>query len=342
MNWIEYKAKFLEKANKEHKSEEYCDKWIEYAEKLVNNNMPIIFNQEHLCKLLGYSPLYVYAASNSPYNFYRHYEIPKKNGGVREISEPLPNLKEIQRWILDNILYCFKISPYAKAYIREKSIKDNVKFHRRQKKVLTLDIKKFYDNLTDWMVYQLFLEKGYNEDVAMMLTRLCCLNGCLPQGAPTSSALSNILMKNFDYQVGALCKEKKIRFTRYADDMVFSGDFDENEIICVIRGELKRLNLKLNDRKTRVSKQGQQQLVTGIVVNSKTQLPKSFRKNIRKNVYYIKRYGLESHLEYIGEERKNYLEHLYGQINYALFINPTDRELRQYREIIRNYMNYNG
>lgn len=73
------------------------------------------------------------------------------------------------------------------------------------------------------MVYQLFIESGYSESVAMMLTNLCCLEGSLPQGAPTSAALSNILMKDFDYKIGDFCKMFKIRFTRYADDMTFSG-----------------------------------------------------------------------------------------------------------------------
>ena len=69
--------------------------------------------------LLGYKEEYVFAVSNSASNFYRNYEIPKKNGGVREISEPLPSLKEIQRWILDNVLSSISISVYAKAYVKK-------------------------------------------------------------------------------------------------------------------------------------------------------------------------------------------------------------------------------
>ena len=158
-------------------------------------------------------------------------------------------MKEIQRWILENILYRFEVSPYAKAYIKNKSIKDNVRFHRRQRKVLSLDVKNFYNHLTDWMVYQLFIEVGYSESVAMMLTNLCCLDGSLPQGAPSSAALSNILMKDFDYKVGYFCKKSKIRFTRYADDMTFSGDFDEVKVISFVKKSLKDLQLTTNDEK---------------------------------------------------------------------------------------------
>lgn len=341
MEWNEYKVTFCKIAKKNGKSEEYCEECMIYAQNLWVNKIPIIYTQEHLCALLGYLPIYVYAAANSPERFYRKFSIPKKNGGIRIISEPLPNLKEIQKWILENILYNLKVSAYAKAYIPGKSIKDNVRFHRRQKKVLSLDIKSFYDCLTNWMVFQLFMENGYNESVAMMLTGLCCLNGSLPQGAPTSAALSNLLMKRFDEIVGKYCKEKEIRYTRYADDMTFSGDFDEVQVIRFIRKNLKSMGLKLNKNKTRVRKQGQQQEVTGIVVNYKTQVPKTVRKEIRKNMYYIQKYGLESHLNYIGTERKNYIGHLMGQISYALFINPKDREMKRYKHILKEYKQFN-
>lgn len=341
MEWNEYKVTFCKIAKKNGKSEEYCEECMIYAQNLWVNKIPIIYTQEHLCALLGYLPIYVYAAANSPERFYRQFSIPKKNGGIRIISEPLPNLKEIQKWILKNILYNLKVSAYAKAYIPGKSIKENVRFHRRQKKVLSLDIKSFYDCLTNWMVFQLFMENGYNESVAMMLTGLCCLNGSLPQGAPTSAALSNLLMKKFDEIVGKYCKEQEIRYTRYADDMTFSGDFDEVQVIRFIRKNLKSMGLKLNKTKTRVRKQGQQQEVTGIVVNYKTQVPKTVRKEIRKNMYYIQKYGLESHLNYIGTERKNYIGHLMGQISYALFINPKDREMKRYKHILEEYKQFN-
>lgn len=338
MEWIEYKLKFIKAAKKNNKSDKYCEYWLEYAENLWKHNLPIIFTQEHLCALLGFEPVYVYAVSNSPVKFYHCYQISKKNGKKRNISEPLPNLKEIQHWILENILYCFEVSPYAKAYIKGKSIKDNVRFHRRQKKVLSLDIKDFYNHLTDWMVYQLFIEAGYSEAVGMMLTNLCCLEGNLPQGAPTSAALSNILMRNFDYKIGEFCKNSKIRFTRYADDMTFSGKFDEAKVISFVKKNLKGLQLSINEEKTRVRKQGQQQEVTGIVVNYKPQLAKSIRKDIRKNLYYINKYGLQSHLKYIQEERSKYLEHLFGVINFALFINPNDKEMKGYKADIKCLM----
>lgn len=339
MEWSKYEKNFREIAQKHDKNEKYCEKWIGYAKKLWEHNVPIVYNQEHLSKLVGYAPVYVYAASNSPEHFYRVFEISKKSGGKRQIAEPLPSLKEIQKWILHNVLVKMEVSPYAKAYIKGKSIKDNVRFHRNQEMVLSLDIHDFFGSLSSKLVYEKFVEVGYNEDVAMMFTGLCCLNGSLPQGAPTSAMLSNVLMKPFDDAIAAYTVKRKIRYTRYADDMTFSGVFDCVDLIRYVRGNLKLLNLKLNKDKTRLRKQGQQQEVTGVVVNHHPQMSKKTRKEIRKNIHYIKKYGVESHLEHIGENRQNYLQHLQGVIGYALFINPKDKELREYRDYLRELLN---
>lgn len=288
MNWDNYCLEFERQAYKTGKSKEYCEKWLEYAYKLYVKGLPIIYNQEHLCELFGYKQEYVYAASNSPIHFYRKYEIQKKSGGTREISEPLPSLKEIQRWILDNLLEKIEVSVYAKAYVKNKSIRENAKFHKKQRILLTLDVEKFFDSLSSKKVYEVFSSLGYAEDVVVMLTNLCCLNGCLPQGAPTSPALSNIILVEFDNKVGNFTKERKIRYTRYADDMTFSGDFLPEEVINFVKKNLRLLGLKLNEKKTRTRRENQRQEVTGIVVNEKMQLPKDTRKKLDRKCIILK------------------------------------------------------
>ena len=165
----------------------------------------------------------------------------------------------------------------------------------------------------------------------------------LKSGTSDKAAIPDIIAdtidhENFDYEIGEICKNKKVRFTRYADDMTFSGDFDETEVIRIVKKSLSKLHLNLNRDKTRTRKQGQQQEVTGIVVNCKPQIAKKTRKDIRKNMYYITKYGLESHLNHIGEERKHYIEHLFGQVNYALFINPQDNEMMRYKMMLKDIM----
>ena len=335
IEWENYEKEFRRLAKENGKSITYINKWLAYSRRLYENGYPIIYTQEHLCNLVGYMPEYVYAVSNSSYRFYRCYDIPKKNGKVRHISEPLPSLKEIQTWLLRNLIENYSISPYAKAYVKGKSIKDNAKYHRNQKKLLSLDISDFYNSISSWYVYNVFISGGYSDSVSKMITQLCCFKNSLPQGAPTSAALSNIVMLDFDYTIGEYCKGHGIRYTRYADDMAFSGNFNECKIISLVKHELRKLNLKLNPKKTRLRIQGQQQEVTGIIVNNKLQLSREKRRAIRQEIYYIKKYGIKSHMNHLGEKHNNYLVHLAGKINFALFINPHDREMAEYRAYIK-------
>lgn len=336
MEWNNYKERFILKAKQANKNDKYIEKWLSYANNLFSKQLPIIYDQNHLCLLLGFSKNYVYAASNAQKYFYREFKIPKKNGEYRVINEPLPNLKEIQKWILENILYKIEISIYAKAYRKGYSLKDNVKFHRNQKKVLSLDIESFFDNLKYYKILNVFSNIGYANDVSIMLANLCSLNSCLPQGAPTSACLSNIIMKEFDDTISSFCKERHIRYTRYADDMTFSGDFNEIEVIEIVRKKLKEMNLNLNKNKIRVRIQGQQQLVTGLVVNKTIQLPKKTRKELRKSIYYIKKFGFSEHVRFIEEDRSNYLNHLIGIVGFGLYINPKDKELMSYKSYLLN------
>ena len=134
-----------------------------------------------------------------------------------------------------------------------------------------------------------------------------------------------------------LCIEG-IRYTRYADDLTFSGNFDPHWLIKKVSGIVFSNGFQINKKKTRVARNNTRQEVTGIVVNSHMQIPKEKRRKIRQQVYYIKKYGLESHLSHIGETRAHYLNHLIGIINFALFVNPKDLEMKGYFNYIVEVM----
>lgn len=338
MKWNEYESNYIGMARLNNRSDEYCVHQLEYAKKLFDNHLPIIYNQQHLCKLVGYQEGYVYAVANQSWSFYKIFQIPKKNGGFRTIQEPLPSLKEIQEWIYHEILCNVRISPYAKAYVKGKSIKDNARFHRGQKKVLSMDLKDFFPSIDFKQVLGVFRKLGYRENVAVMLAKLCCVNNSLPQGAPTSPALSNIIACKLDDKIVEYIGKKKIRYTRYADDLTFSGDFNEGDIIKNVQRIANRLGFYVNEEKTRVRKRNQRQEVTGVVVNEKLQLSRKIRKRIRSDIYYIRKYGLESHLEYTDEKRENYLYHLMGMVSYGVFINPYDEKLKEYRSYLNNLL----
>lgn len=335
MDWETYSREFTEAAKKHGYHESYVKRCLSYAHRLASQHLPIIYSADHLAALVGYEKDYLRFVAYSPTRFYREYPISKKSGGQRLISEPLPNLMAIQRWVLDNVLYRIEPSDYAKAYVHGRSIKDNARFHRKQEKVLCLDIEAFFPSLSSKKVRKLFDRCGYSKQVSYYLTALTSLHGGLPQGAPTSPALSNILLKPIDKWISEYCIERHIRYTRYADDLTFSGTFSEGDLIAHVRKVLSRLHLNLKEEKTRLMERHQRQEVTGIVVNEKMQLPRETRRELRQATYYVKKYGLENHVLKRQEMRANYLNHLLGLANFALFVNPNDRDAETAIAVLR-------
>lgn len=333
-----YKSEFTLKALNSGYSNENINKCLDYAEPIIKNYLPVIYNLTHLSNLTGYKRGYIIqAAVVSKYSeaYYKYYEIRKKNGGKRIIQEPLPNLKDIQYWILNNILNYVEVSPYAKAYRKHIGLKENLKFHKNQKKVLTLDIENFFPSIKSSLVKKIFLINGYSEIVSEYLAKLCCLKESLPQGAPTSPYISNIVMKDIDDEIGAFCVKNNIRYTRYSDDLTFSGDFDEKIVLKMVTILMKSIGFKLNNEKTQVMLSSERQYVTGIIVNNKIQLSKEDRRNIRQTLFFIKKYGFDDHVMKIGINKRNYLNYLIGKVGFGIYLNSSDIELKGYMELLK-------
>lgn len=327
-----YVNKFTEKALENGFSTDYIEKCLSYANPLLSNNLPVVYNIYHLSGLVGYNVSYLKRAVKFPKYFYRKFEIDKRNGKKRTLNEPLPSLKEIQLWILDEILYKCKVSRYAKAYVPKRSIKEHTIYHTDEPLVLTLDIKEFFKSIRFDLVESLFCKMGYSVKVSNLITKLCFLESELPQGAPTSPYISNLIMKDFDNEVSKYCINNKLKYTRYADDLAFSGNLNINEVETLVKGELSKIGLELNDEKRKLMKPNQPQLVSGIIVNKKAQLPKKVRNSLRNEMYYIKKFGLDNHMERTKQKKLNYLKHLIGRINYVLQINPRDKEFIEYKK----------
>ena len=336
MKWEVLKAKIIKECNLANKSEEYISNYLEYCKKLYDTELPIISSPKHFSLLVGINHEYICKMAYSQNFFYRSFKINKSNGKKRKIQEPLPDLKYVQKWILNNILNKVEVSNYAKAFVKNRTLKHNAKFHRKQDVVVTLDIKNFFPTITLYDVSDIFKGLGYFESVAMFLANLCCYKTQLPQGAPTSPYLSNLRFRKIDDLISSYTKEFNISYTRYADDMTFSGDFNPHRLIKKISDIVHSNGFNINSKKTRVAYKNARQEVTGIVVNSHMQVSKNKRRDIRQQVYYINKFGLDSHLTHIQETRSNYLNHLLGQINFCLFVNPKDKEMRQYFEQIKD------
>lgn len=280
----------------------------------------------------------LYSISNRIENNYKVYKIKKHNGTYRTIYSPNPLLKSIQRKILKNILNNKEISKYAKAYHKNLSLKDNAIPHLNKKIVLKLDIIDFFENIEYPTIYKYcFNEAYFPTSVGHLLTTLCTYESRLPQGAPTSSYISNLIMKDFDNEIGTYCEKNNISYTRYSDDMTFSGEFNPKELISIVRKQLYKLGLKINNKKIHVINNSQQQNVTGIVVNKKIQISSKYRNSIRQSIYYIKKYGLKDHLSKINYQDKSskYINSLYGKTLYVLSIDSTNQEFIRYKEYLK-------
>lgn len=283
----------------------------------------------------------LYILSNNIEKNYKKTVILKKDGNKRIIYEPNYTLKKVQRNILDNVLSGFKVSKYAMAYVKGKSVKDNVLPHVNKRIILKLDIKDFFNNISFMDIYnKVFLEEYFPKQVRTVLTYLCTYNEFLPQGAPTSSYISNLIMQGFDEEIGSFCEKNNISYTRYSDDMTFSGNFNVKMVIFKVNDELKKMGMQLNYDKIHVIYNNMSQQVTGITVNEKPQVLKVKRRKIRQEVYYIKKYGLYSHLKRINvKDEFSYLRSLLGKINFVLMVNSEDLEFFKYREFILKIFN---
>lgn len=337
MKWQNYSKRFRRGARKAGRDEDYIKRCLSYAKALYRKGLPITYDQEHLALLCGYSIEYLRKVSNAQTCSYRNFRIRKVSGGWRKIAEPLPSLKEIQRWILDNILYKCEASRFAKAFLPGRSIRGNARFHRNQPMVLSLDIEDFFSSISASKVYGLFWRMGYCKPVTTMLTQLCTLNGNLPQGAPTSPALSNLVSLRLDRRLSSYALKNRIRYTRYADDLTFSGNFNPGSVIRMVERVLLDDGLRLNVEKTRLMQRHNRQEVTGIVVNKKMQAPRSVRRKLRQDLYYIEKHGLDSHMEATNKVQANYVNHLRGIANFILFVNHADRSAKYAIRVLARY-----
>lgn len=265
----------------------------------------------------------LYTVSNQIETHYHPVVISKKSGGRRKLLVPDALLRTIQRNLLHHVLEEFQISEFACAYKKGTSIVDNARPHVGAKLVLKLDIQDFFDQITWILVYQnAFPGTHFPPAIRKMLTEFCCVRDRLPQGAPTSPTVSNLVMRPFDVHMGEWCREREIRYTRYCDDLTFSGVFAPEEVIRKVRGFLQVYGFELNRKKTRVLGRGNAQSVTGIVVNEKAQVSRAYRRKLRQEVYLFDRYGIKTEEGPKNDEKERM--RLLGKMRYVLSVNPED------------------
>ncbi|WP_055669441.1 retron St85 family RNA-directed DNA polymerase [Desnuesiella massiliensis] len=317
----DYLYKLKEALNFEKVDIKYSELCIEYASRLINNNMPVIYDKKHFSLLLGIEQQYINKLVLCTDRFYKKFSIRKKNGGDRIISIPNIRLRCIQRWILDNIIYNIRVSENVTGFIPNKSIVDNARAHVDSDAILALDIKDFFPSISFDKIFRLFNYYGYTTEISYCLARICTLNNTLPQGAPTSPYLANIVCKKMDKRISSLSKKIGAKYTRYADDITISGKKNITSYSKLIKDIIRDEGFLVNNEKTRVMYRNRQQRVTGLIVNKKITVPKEKIRYLRQQIYYINKYGVVGHREKSKVKHRNIKEHLYGL---AYFIKMVD------------------
>ena len=221
-------------------------------------------------------------------HLYSTYKLPKKSGGNRVITAPDEKLKSLQRAILAHGFSPIDKSPSATGFRKGTSIIKNALPHIGKKIVVNVDIEGFFQNTPQHLIRRScsrLLKGELSEDAQILITELCGYKGALPTGAPTSPAIANIILAPADKALRTVCKRHRISFTRYADDLTFSGNGDVLSVLPFVRKVLADSGYKLDAKKTNIFRKGRRQIVTGLVVNVKPNWAKPIRKKIRAAVY---------------------------------------------------------
>lgn len=296
-----------------------------YIKPLIRRGLPVIFDREHLAALLGRTPYFMGIAINASECLYRKFQIPKRSGGRREIAAPYPLLLECQRWVVNEILARVAVHPASMAYVRGRSIKTNATAHVAPSvAIIAIDIKDFFPSITLARVIGLFRSFGYTKEVSLCLAKLCCLGGRLPQGAASSPAISNLLCRGMDARLAGVANRFGLTYTRYADDLAFSSRtrVPVDRLIRLVGDIVRESGFEVNPGKTRYFRPSvNRKLVTGLnVANGSVQVPRSFKREIRSEVHFIRRHGVLSHLAKRKIRDPLYIRRLVGKAGYWAFI----------------------
>ncbi|MGB1276964.1 MAG: reverse transcriptase family protein, partial [Nannocystaceae bacterium] len=316
-------------------------------DRLSENGVPVYTSPEALASAmrisLGEMRFLAFDRRVAQVHHYRRFEVPKKTGGTRHISAPMPRLKAAQTWILNQILKRVPVHEAAHGFRHHRSIASNARPHVGADVVINMDLLEFFPTVTYPRVKGMFVALGYSESVATVLTLLCTepdveevdLDGNhyfvavgprrLPQGSPASPAITNILCRGLDKRLQGLADSLGFKYTRYADDLTFSGGPDVSRTSLVgrvIRGVediVDHEGFIVHPRKTRVMRRTRKLEVTGVTVNDKLGVDRATLRKFRAVLFQIEKDGPKGkHWGHSG----NVLTSVVGYANFVAMIDP--------------------
>jgi RNA-directed DNA polymerase len=283
--------------------------------KLARFALPQLETPEQIAQAMGITVpalrFLAFSRSTSEVTHYVRFEIPKKTGGTRRISAPMPRLKRAQRWVLDHILDQVALHDAAHGFRKQRSIVSNARPHVDADVVLNVDLKDFFPTLAYKRIRGMFRGLGYGEAAATIFALITSepevdeveldgqtfyvANGArrLPQGAPTSPAITNIVCRRMDARLAGAATKLGFTYTRYADDLTFSGPAtaDTGAMLDRIRFIAAHEGFVEHPTKTRVLRRGVRQEVTGVIVNKQLGVDRETLRKFRALLFQIGKDG---------------------------------------------------
>jgi RNA-directed DNA polymerase len=282
----------------------------------VREGLPQLLDAAALAKAmkmpLGLLRFLAFHKRVSAVSHWRRFQVPKKTGGMRTISAPMPRLKAAQRFILEHILEKVPVHETAHGFVAGRSIVSNAARHVGREVVVNFDLLDFFPTLTWVRVRGLFASLGFSPEISTILALLCTeaetdeieLDGKrwyvhsserrLPQGSPCSPAITNLVCMRLDQRLDGLARKLGYTYTRYADDLTFSGPPDKvHTLLVVVKAIVEDEGFALNPDKTRVMRKGGRQEVTGLVVNRKLGVSRELLRKWRAVMFQVDRDGPE-------------------------------------------------
>ena len=247
---------------------------------------------------------------------YRRFDIAKASGGTRTILAPCKGIKGLQRQLNPILQEVYEVKPSVHGFVSRRNVVSNSQGHTRKRFVLNVDLKDFFPSINFGRVRGMFMARPYflPNGAATTLARLCCFDNQLPQGAPTSPVVSNMLCAKLDSQLQKLAKKHGCWYTRYADDLSFSfrGPSYPNELATNSGGKLEigrelqdlisENGFVINIEKLRLRHLGQRQEVTGLTLNKFPNVERRFVRQVRAMLHAWRKFGEERAQEEFGEK----------------------------------------
>lgn len=317
--------------------------------------------KDDLAKLLGFkNARYInYLLYNiQTDSLYTTFTIPKKNGGERVIHAPKKELKFLQKKLADILWECyleslepkskdknFKIPVLSHAFEKGKSIITNSQMHRNKKYILNIDLKNFFDSFNFGRVRGFFIKDrdfAVSPEIATVIAQIACYQGKLPQGAPSSPIITNLITRILDYRIVKIAKKYRFTYSRYADDMTFSTNRELNsnklratkeleEFLTELEELINSSGFEINSKKTRLSNNMQRQEVTGLVVNKKINVKREYIKNTRAMAFQFYKDG-----SFEIDKKPGTLSQLTGRFAFIFQIDQYNNYLLYKKSLIQN------